>query len=77
MVKISDKINAFLSETASLQGTVDEPMKPPTFFSLEFFPPKTEEGKDNLYTRMETMIQQDPIFVDVTWGASGSTREVK
>ncbi|KAF5828731.1 methylenetetrahydrofolate reductase-domain-containing protein [Dunaliella salina] len=43
------------------------------FFSFEFFPPKTEEGVDALWERMERMVAHGPIFCDITWGAGGST----
>eukprot|EP00762_Andalucia_godoyi_P007340 ANDGO_01551.mRNA.1 putative methylenetetrahydrofolate reductase len=42
-------------------------------FSFEYFPPKTEAGVANLYARMERMRSMDPEFVDITWGAGGST----
>lgn len=44
------------------------------FFSLEFFPPKTEEALFNLQQRIERMSQSlGPLFIDLTWGAGGST----
>lgn len=44
------------------------------YYSLEFFPPKTEAGLDNLLTRIDRMSHKiDPLFIDVTWGAGGST----
>lgn len=44
------------------------------YYSFEFFPPKTESGLDNLMTRIDRMASRlDPIFIDVTWGESGST----
>jgi methylenetetrahydrofolate reductase (NADPH) len=46
------------------------------FFSFEFFPPKTDEGVENLYLRMDRMTSLQPIFVDITWGAGGSTRDL-
>ncbi|KAI5780807.1 methylenetetrahydrofolate reductase-domain-containing protein [Geopyxis carbonaria] len=60
MQKITDKIAAL----------------PPgeTFHSLEFFPPKTEMGFQNLNSRLERMaLALRPLFVTVTWGAGGST----
>ena len=45
------------------------------FYSFEFFPPKTEPGLYNLYARLDRMAQLEPAFVDVTWGAGGSTSE--
>ncbi|PWA69450.1 methylenetetrahydrofolate reductase 1 [Artemisia annua] len=45
-------------------------------FSFEFFPPKSEEGVENLFERMERMVAHDPTFCDITWGAGGSTAEL-
>jgi len=47
------------------------------FISIEFFPPRTEAGVKNLYSRMERMKKSiNPLFSDVTWGAGGSTAEL-
>ena len=55
-MKIIDKIREYQAE------------KPNTpFFSLEYFPPKTEAGVENLYLRMERMTKLQPVFIDVTW----------
>ncbi|KAL9079283.1 MAG: hypothetical protein Q9157_001806 [Trypethelium eluteriae] len=40
-------------------------------FSFEFFPPKTAQGVQNLYDRMDRMHDLGPAFIDVTWGAGG------
>ncbi|KAF1982609.1 methylenetetrahydrofolate reductase 2 [Aulographum hederae CBS 113979] len=40
-------------------------------FSFEFFPPKTAQGVQNLYDRMDRMHSFGPSFIDVTWGAGG------
>lgn len=44
-----------------------------TFFSFEYFPPKTPQGEANLYERAERMAAAEPLFCDVTWGAGGGT----
>lgn len=45
-----------------------------TYFSLEFFPPKTQPGFTNLQARLARMTAGlRPLFVTVTWGAGGST----
>ena len=46
-----------------------------TFYSFEFFPPKTDFGLDNLYSRIDRMTALRPAYIDVTWGAGGSTAE--
>lgn len=45
------------------------------FVSLEFFPPKTKTGLNNLTARIERLSILNPLFVSVTWGAGGSTAE--
>jgi methylenetetrahydrofolate reductase (NADPH) len=46
-----------------------------TTFSFEFFPPKTEEGFEELFTTIARLQQLQPSFVSVTYGAGGSTRQ--
>lgn len=43
--------------------------------SLEFFPPKTEAGKEKLLTVRKELSQLNPEFFSVTYGAGGSTRD--
>lgn len=62
-MKIIDKIN-------------DKLKRKVPFYSFEFFPPKTEAGLNNLYARLDRMSELDPAFVDITWGAGGSTSEL-
>ena len=40
-------------------------------YSFEFFPPKTAQGVQNLYDRMDRMHDLGPTFIDITWGAGG------
>ncbi len=44
-------------------------------FSVEFFPPKTEEGAAKLRAVRAELALLDPAFFSVTFGAGGSTRE--
>jgi methylenetetrahydrofolate reductase (NADPH) len=44
-------------------------------FSVEFFPPKTEEATEQLYATARELSQLGLDFVSVTYGAGGSTRE--
>jgi len=46
------------------------------WYSFEYFPPRTEDGVNNLKKRMQRMKQLDPLFMDFTWGAGGSTSEL-
>lgn len=45
-------------------------------FSFEYFPPKTAQGVQNLYERMERMHLMGPKFIDITWGAGGRIAEL-
>lgn len=45
-------------------------------FSFEYFPPRTDEGVENLYERMDRMVAHQPLFCDITWGAGGSTADL-
>ncbi|CAG7903025.1 hypothetical protein BRARA_G01867 [Brassica rapa] len=47
-----------------------------TAFSFEFFPPKTEDGVENLFERMDRLVSYGPSFCDITWGAGGSTADL-
>jgi methylenetetrahydrofolate reductase (NADPH) len=44
-------------------------------FSVEFFPPKTDEGRQTLFETVEVLGKLDPHFFSVTYGAGGATRE--
>src|SRR5262245_58844774 len=44
-------------------------------FSVEFFPPKSEEGSQTLFETVEVLRKLDPHFFSVTYGAGGATRE--
>jgi methylenetetrahydrofolate reductase (NADPH) len=44
-------------------------------FSVEFFPPKTEEGRETLFETVEVLSRLGPSFFSVTYGAGGATRE--
>eukprot|EP00980_Cylindrotheca_fusiformis_P004703 scaffold993_cov110-Cylindrotheca_fusiformis.AAC.13 len=79
MTRIIEKINAHRNRSERYAGKANETNEgdlPPRswYYSFEFFPPKTEPGLDNLLTRIERMTQRlDPLFIDITWGSSGST----
>jgi len=44
-------------------------------FSVEFFPPKTDEGRKQLLDTARQLSELEPAFVSVTYGAGGSTRD--
>ena len=43
-------------------------------FSVEFFPPKTDEGRETLFETVEVLREMDPAYFSVTYGAGGATR---
>ncbi len=43
-------------------------------FSVEFFPPKSEEAAEQLFATARSLRGLEPDFVSVTYGAGGSTR---
>lgn len=43
--------------------------------SFEFYPPKTDKGKENLAKAVDQLAPLNPDFVSVTFGAGGSARE--
>jgi methylenetetrahydrofolate reductase (NADPH) len=43
-------------------------------FSFEFFPPKTDEGRQTLEGTLEVLKDDRPDYVSVTYGAGGTTR---
>jgi methylenetetrahydrofolate reductase (NADPH) len=44
-------------------------------FSVEFFPPKSEEATEQLFATARDLAELDPDFVSVTYGAGGGTRD--
>ncbi|ODV86207.1 hypothetical protein CANARDRAFT_6702 [[Candida] arabinofermentans NRRL YB-2248] len=59
-MKITDKLLEAHKEVSS-----------PATFSFEFFTPKTTQGVQNLYDRMDRMYDLNPLFIDITWNAGG------
>ena len=49
--------------------------KPTPCFSFEFFPPKTDQGQQNLMDTLHELRELEPDFVSVTYGAGGSTKQ--
>jgi methylenetetrahydrofolate reductase (NADPH) len=47
----------------------------PPCFSFEFFPPKTDDGVEQLFSTLRDLAELKPGFVSVTYGAGGSTQQ--
>lgn len=62
-MKISEKIQAAYDQDK-------------TIFSFEFFPPRTQDGIDNLFDKLDRFASLNPAFCDITWGAGGSTADL-
>ena len=43
--------------------------------SLELYPPKTEEGMEELFRNVDELVSFGPSYITCTYGAGGSTRE--
>ena len=65
-VKITDLITGALN---------DESTKKP-LIAFEYYPPKTSGGVNTLYKRADNQRRQQPLYIDVTWGAGGSTSDL-
>ncbi|KAF8643881.1 hypothetical protein AX16_008897 [Volvariella volvacea WC 439] len=50
-----------------------DPRKP--FYTFEFFPPRTDQGFDNLIPRIARLAELRPLAISVTWGAGGTTKD--
>jgi methylenetetrahydrofolate reductase (NADPH) len=48
---------------------------PEPTFSVEFFPPKTEEASEQLFATARSLAELELDYASVTYGAGGSTRE--
>jgi len=46
-----------------------------TGISLEFFPPKSAEGKEGFMRVVNALRRHNPLYVSVTYGSGGSTRD--
>lgn len=62
-MKISQKF-----ENAEKEGRI--------VWSFEYFPPRTAQGLQNLYDRIERMRLAGPEFIDITWGAGGKNSDL-
>ncbi|KAF8461472.1 methylenetetrahydrofolate reductase-domain-containing protein [Russula ochroleuca] len=62
-MKISQKI-----QQSTKEGKV--------WWSFEYFPPRTDQGLQNLLDRIERMRALGPGFIDITWNAGGRTSDL-
>lgn len=54
---------------------IDTLLKSSVTTSFEFFPPKTDDGRDALRQTVKELEPLSPSFVSITYGAGGATRE--
>ena len=71
-MKISQKIVEF--EQSSSGSDSDGAQK--IMYSFEYYPPKTDVATENLIERIDRMAVLNPLWVDITWGAGGSTSDL-
>lgn len=45
-----------------------------TYVSFEYFPPRSDKAEEDFFgVHLPLFVQQQPVFLDMTWGAGGST----
>ena len=59
-----------IDEILARKGGQGEPV-----FSFEFFPPRTPEGVEGLWSALDVLAGLGPDYVSVTYGAGGATRD--
>jgi len=55
---------------SNILSNADKPL-----ISCEFFPPKTDNGEENLWKCLQELQAINPAYVSVTYGAGGTTQE--
>jgi 5,10-methylenetetrahydrofolate reductase len=80
-MKLSDTINRILQNESSPESSKKQNKSPTTtatktYYSFEYFPPKTEQGLENLIDRIDRMAKTNPLWVDITWNAGGVTSDI-
>ncbi|CAF0845192.1 unnamed protein product [Brachionus calyciflorus] len=68
VVQLSPTINVYESLIDKIKRKIENKE---TWFSLEFFPPKTVNGASNLISKLEFLGSGRPLFCDITWHPAG------
>ncbi|GAC69540.1 methylenetetrahydrofolate reductase [Gordonia soli] len=63
------------AHSPSIVDRLSAPHRGPVPFSVEFFPPRDDEGEMRLWRAVRVFERLGPAFVSMTYGAGGSTRD--
>ena len=66
-----DRLSSFVPLVEKIQHYSNTSHDVP-FFSVEFFPPRTDKGASNLIQLLDRFRDGDPYFCDITWHAAGN-----
>jgi len=62
-------------DTKTVKTSKSKQNQPKSFYSIEFFPPKTPEGREKLQVTRSELAELEPAFFSVTFGAGGTAQK--